>query len=692
MITIRDAKTSDAKILCDAEKQIAATPGLMVSLPDELNEASFADRIQKLSQLPNSKYIVAEINGKIVGHALLDPMPLKAIQHVARLTIMVHPTHEEKGIGTEMLKHLISWTQTSPHVEKIELNVRSVNLRAIRLYQKFGFNVESRLKNRVKTSENNYIDDLQMGLFLKKNLKVKTFVAQPIGIVASTRKEILDNNWDGVQSYIEVDSQQFDPEALAGLDSFSHVEVIYHMDQVDVRKIEATSRHPRNNLDWPKVGIFSQRGKNRPNQIGLAVCEILKVDGLKLHLKDLDAVDGTPVLDIKPWMREFGPKGSIRQPEWSQELMKDYWNVKSISEPDMFAPVVIDTEHVKIRPLKTVTWQKLSEGLLYEGSFHATNWGIKTPDDVRKMYENSLSAFQAKRGNPIVFLNKNETEVVGITNFMNVEPANKMIEIGGTWINKKYQRTFVNTETKFALLQYAFETLKLNRVEFRIDSDNFISQKAVRRLGIHFDGLMPRRKINANGQVRDYVFYSVTDQSWPQVKNQIKQVKEKSKLPEFSLIQKIKVLLRENKADQAYDSVLSATVQFPNSAYLQYLAGCICDAHKTEAEAVPFYLRSLELGLSGLDRRNALLGLGSTYRSLGKYEESKKTFETGIKEFPEYRPYYIFLALTEFNLQQSDQSIKRLLEQIIETSSDQEIRSYEKALKFYSIRLSEVFE
>lgn len=513
-----------------------------------------------------------------------------------------------------------------------------------------------------------------------------------IGTVHSTRKEVIDDLWFKEESYIEL-ANEYPPDSLAGITDFSHVEILFHMNQVDPQKIEMSARHPRNNTDWPKVGIFAQRGKNRPNQIGLTICDVIKVEGRKLFVRGLDAVDGTPVLDIKPWIKEFGPRGGVRQPEWSSELMKDYWEASHVSkEPSMFDPIFIDTEHVKIRPLSSVTWQKLSEGLLYEGSFHATNWGIKGPEDVKKMYNNGVAAFQAKLGNPIVFLNKNETEVVGMTNFMNVEPVNKMIEIGGTWINKKYQRSFVNTETKFALLQYAFETLKLNRVEFRIDAENFTSQKAVQRLGIHLDGVMPRRKINANGHIRDYAFYSVTDQSWPQVKGQIAQLQDKSKLPEFNWLKKINGLRREGKSDQAFDAVQSAMAQFPNSPDLQYLAGSICDAYRTEAEAVPFYNRALELGLSGFDRRDALLGLASTYRSLGKYEESKRTFEMGIKDFPEYRPYQVFLALTEFNLKQADVSIRRLLEQLIETTSDQEIRCYEKALKFYSTRLIEIFE
>jgi RimJ/RimL family protein N-acetyltransferase/catechol 2,3-dioxygenase-like lactoylglutathione lyase family enzyme len=360
--------------------------------------------------------------------------------------------------------------------------------------------------------------------------------------------------------------------------------------------------------------------------------------------------------------------------------------------PSMFDPITIDAEHVKIRPITAVSWQKLAEGLLYEGSFHATNWGIKTSDDVKKMYENGIAAWNKKRGNPIVFLNIDETEVVGMTNFMNVEPANKMIEIGGTWINKKWQRSHVNTETKFALLQYIFETLKLNRVEFRIDSENLASQKAVQRLGFHFDGMMPRRKVNANGDVRDYAFYSVTDKTWTGIKDHILQMKKKSESEVFKEVQKIKFLRKSGDSAGAFESVLNAIKSYPQSADLNYLAASICDAERTEAEAVPFYLKALELGLNGQDRRDALLGLASTYRSLGEYEKSKNTFNLGIQEFPEYRPFYVFLALTQFNLNSSAESIRLLLEQLIETSSDQEIKSYERALKFYSTRLNEVFE
>jgi tRNA-Thr(GGU) m(6)t(6)A37 methyltransferase TsaA len=156
-------------------------------------------------------------------------------------------------------------------------------------------------------------------------MAMKTITLTPIGTVRSTRKKAEDDNWDQEQVYIELDNTQFSPEALVGLSDFSHVEILFHMDQVGSNKIEMAARHPRNNLDWPKVGIFAQRGKNRPNQIGTTICKVLKIDGLNLHIQSLDAIDGSPVLDIKPWVSEFAPRGSTFQPKWISELMRQYW-------------------------------------------------------------------------------------------------------------------------------------------------------------------------------------------------------------------------------------------------------------------------------------------------------------------------------------------------------------------------------
>ncbi len=148
---------------------------------------------------------------------------------------------------------------------------------------------------------------------------------RPIGVVRSPINEPVDDVWGGVLSRIELDASRFTPECLAGLDEFSHVEVVFLFDRVLESQIESGARHPRGRKDWPTVGIFAQRGKNRPNRIGVTVCPLVSVRGLAIELEGLDAIDGTPVLDIKPYMREVSPRGDVRQPAWATELMSEYW-------------------------------------------------------------------------------------------------------------------------------------------------------------------------------------------------------------------------------------------------------------------------------------------------------------------------------------------------------------------------------
>jgi tRNA (adenine37-N6)-methyltransferase len=147
----------------------------------------------------------------------------------------------------------------------------------------------------------------------------------PIGIIKTTRSEIKDDDWGKNISTIELDGSQFNEDVLYGLEEFSHLEVIFHFHKVDPSKIETGARHPRNNPKWPKVGIFSQRGKNRPNLLGASTCKILKVAGLTITVQSLDAIDGTPVIDLKPYMQEFAPRHETTQPQWATELMKSYY-------------------------------------------------------------------------------------------------------------------------------------------------------------------------------------------------------------------------------------------------------------------------------------------------------------------------------------------------------------------------------
>jgi tRNA-Thr(GGU) m(6)t(6)A37 methyltransferase TsaA len=151
------------------------------------------------------------------------------------------------------------------------------------------------------------------------------FVLEPIGHVVGGRFEVEDDDWGSVNARIRLDHPRAMPEMLRGLEDFSHLEVVFLFDRVDPDAVEWGSRHPRGNRHWPRVGILAQRAKDRPNRIGVSRCELVAVEGADLVVRGLDAVDGTPVLDVKPWMSGFAPRVAVGEPTWSVELMRGYW-------------------------------------------------------------------------------------------------------------------------------------------------------------------------------------------------------------------------------------------------------------------------------------------------------------------------------------------------------------------------------
>ena len=154
---------------------------------------------------------------------------------------------------------------------------------------------------------------------------MQSIALEPIGVVRGGRGEPVDDDWGESRARIELDTRRFTAEALSGLDTFSHAEIVFVFDRVQADDVVMDARNPRGNRAWPRVGIFAQRGKNRPGRIGVSVCRIVAVDGTTLHVQGLDAIDGTPVLDIKPVMTGFLPRGDVREPDWAQEIMAGYW-------------------------------------------------------------------------------------------------------------------------------------------------------------------------------------------------------------------------------------------------------------------------------------------------------------------------------------------------------------------------------
>ncbi len=154
---------------------------------------------------------------------------------------------------------------------------------------------------------------------------MERFTVQAIGHVRGGRVEAVDDDWGSVEATIELDDERFTPDVVAGLEAFSHVDVVYVFDQLDEGAVNLGARHPRGNPAWPLVGILAQRARARPNRIGVSTCELVGVDGLRVGVRGLDAIDGTPVLDLKPYIAEFAPRVPTRQPEWATALMAEYW-------------------------------------------------------------------------------------------------------------------------------------------------------------------------------------------------------------------------------------------------------------------------------------------------------------------------------------------------------------------------------
>jgi tRNA (adenine37-N6)-methyltransferase len=151
-------------------------------------------------------------------------------------------------------------------------------------------------------------------------------ILNPIGVVRSKIESGREDHWGHVDAEIHLDSSRFTDEAFLGLDEFSHVEVVFQFHFIADQDAVHGTRHPRNNANFPKVGIFAQRGKDRPNHLGATICKVVARDKSVLKVRGLDAFDGSPVLDIKPVMREFVPdRNEINQPAWATELMEKYF-------------------------------------------------------------------------------------------------------------------------------------------------------------------------------------------------------------------------------------------------------------------------------------------------------------------------------------------------------------------------------
>ncbi|MCH0564875.1 MULTISPECIES: SAM-dependent methyltransferase [unclassified Streptomyces] len=153
-----------------------------------------------------------------------------------------------------------------------------------------------------------------------------TLKIEPVGTVVGGHQQLGDTYWGGVESVIRL-NPGFPAEAVRGLDEFSHLVVTWHFSLASASDVILGARGPRDGQRrHPSgAGTFAHRDHRRPNQLATSFPRLLRIDGLDLHVTDLDAIDGTPVYDLGPYFTVTGPQGVVREPAWPAETLRDYW-------------------------------------------------------------------------------------------------------------------------------------------------------------------------------------------------------------------------------------------------------------------------------------------------------------------------------------------------------------------------------
>lgn len=181
--------------------------------------------------------------------------------------------------------------------------------------------------------------------------------------------------------------------------------------------------------------------------------------------------------------------------------------------------------HVRLAPLRPehadALWEIAKDHLA--DLFRWIPYQLKSVDDFRAFNAQILSEQERGISVPFVTFERGENRIVGTTRFMNMDLANRKVEIGSTWIAPPWQRTIVNTEAKYLMLQHAFEAWKCLRVELKTDALNQRSRQAILRLGAKEEGTLRKHIACWDGRQRDSVYFSILDTEWPEVKARLEQ-------------------------------------------------------------------------------------------------------------------------------------------------------------------------
>jgi RimJ/RimL family protein N-acetyltransferase len=183
-------------------------------------------------------------------------------------------------------------------------------------------------------------------------------------------------------------------------------------------------------------------------------------------------------------------------------------------------PITLEGKSVRLIPIRREHWQPLWE-VAKDSTEYIFSWipyPMRSAEDFQLWADKALAEQARHESIVLVTVERSSGRVIGSTRFMNIDPANRRVEIGSTWIATAWQRTAINTEAKYLMLLHAFEQWGCIRVELKTDALNQKSRNAILRIGAKEEGTLRKHLVTHTGRIRDSVYFSILDTEWPEVK------------------------------------------------------------------------------------------------------------------------------------------------------------------------------
>jgi RimJ/RimL family protein N-acetyltransferase len=232
---------------------------------------------------------------------------------------------------------------------------------------------------------------------------------------------------------------------------------------------------------------------------------------------------GDPLISVRDWPSARSDDAKIsRHPRLTMIIMTEL----PTFDPQ---PITLEGTHARLEPLAESHLPDLLECGRAEEIWHFMPCKVfRSPDDTRRWFDESQQELKSGNQVPFAIIHRESGRAVGSTRFLEIRRAHRGLEIGWTWIGREFQRTAINTECKLLLLRHAFETLGAIRVQFKTDRRNERSQRAIERIGAVHEGTLKHHMIMPDGKLRDSVYYAVTQDTWPDVKQRLTQLKQRT--------------------------------------------------------------------------------------------------------------------------------------------------------------------